>query len=314
MSTREQGSPDDPQAKATLTAIVPMSLSCPDVVYRPEDQKHPLAETSMSFQDLGSSVWVAELHGMLNGQTAGRVAEILGIAAGAGEQLGLAYACTLDAKRWLSRPTDDEPKNLLSARVFAEMTNYYVLGAGHALFNSTSRLLAMDPTCAAKLKLTPFDPNPNPLKDWPSFNSKTVKTLETLLDNRQLPLTKSLVRLLRDLVDDARWMALVDRRNTGYHRWRPQSVEGGTATTSPWREVAAGQVVMQISSSSGHVPLDSQLLVDEARAGLDALGAAMAQWLELMPATFAELGVPAFAVDVDDSSAATTDGTTNDHA
>lgn len=295
MSTREQGSPDDPQAGATLTALVPLSLSCPDVIYRPEDREHPLAETSVSFQDLGSSVWMPEMHGMLNGQAPGRVAEILGIAAGAGEQLGLAYACTLDARRWLAHPTDDEPKNLLSARAFAEMANYYVLGAGHALFNSTSRLLAMDPACAAKLKLTPFDPNPNPHKAWPSFNSKTVETLEKILDGRQLPLTKSLVQLLRDLVDDARWMALVDRRHTGYHRWRPQSVEGGAATTSPWKQGADGRLVMEISSSSGHVPLDSQLLVDEARAGLDALGEAMAQWLELMPATFAELGVPAFA-------------------
>ena len=35
MSTREPGSPDDPQAEATLTALVPLSLSCPDVIYRP---------------------------------------------------------------------------------------------------------------------------------------------------------------------------------------------------------------------------------------------------------------------------------------
>ena len=94
--------------------------------------------------------------------------------------------------------------------------------------------------------------------------------------------------------EDPRWRALVDRRDTGYHRWRPQSVPGGAATVNPWKEHAPGQYVHTVSARSHHVPPEARPLVEEAGAGLDALAESMDRWLALLPGAFGELKVPVF--------------------
>lgn len=277
-----------------LVSIVLMTLACPDVTIQAEDRKNPWVQVAMDFQMLGAQSSWADIQGVFRGQEYGRVAEILGVAAAAGEQLGLAYTCHLDAARWEANSPDDpaeSSKHLVSARAFAEMTGYYALGAAHALVNTTSRLLAIDEACSMTLEHSPFDLRRGA---WASFNSSTVKKLEKALDGQPLPKVAELVAQLRELVDDPRWRALVGRRDTGYHRWRPQSVPGGAATVNPWKEHAPGQYVYTVSARSQHVPPEARPLVEEAGAGLDALAESMDRWLAVLPAAFGELKVPVF--------------------
>lgn len=296
-SQRPVGDPNTTRSAPELASIVLMTLGAPNVTFKSSDLEHPWVDLATAFQSLGSFNSWADIHGVLHGQEFGRVAEVLGLAAAAGEQLGLAYTCHLDTARWLARPpTDiaDSSKEDVSARVFAEMGNYYALGAGHALYNASARLLSMEKMCAATLKLSPFDDRRNA---WPSFNQPSIKSLEKAISGKGLPNTLGIVKALRSLLDDTRWCALVDRRAIGYHRWRPQSVAGGAATTNPWQLNSSGQYINTLSANSQHRPLNVQDLADEAKAGLDALGESMQTWNHLLPKALRELGVPLFKVD-----------------
>lgn len=279
-----------------VVSVVLMTLSLPEVDVKAEDRAHRWAELSTEWQMLGTHSNWGEIHGTTSGVARGRMAEILGLAAAAGEQLGLALTCSLDAARWhqSAHGQADTLKHSVSARAFAEMTTYYILGAGHALANATARLLTIDSTCNERLNLAPFDDSRNA---WPSYNSQSVTKMEQALSGLALPTAASLVGETRSLVDDDRWKALIKRRNSGYHRWRPQSVAGGTATSNPWTTTSQGDHTLGISSQSHHEPPDAGELVDEAVAGLDALGESMENWLAALPGALNELGIEMFQVE-----------------
>jgi hypothetical protein len=97
-----------------------------------------------------------------------------------------------------------------------------------------------------------------------------------------------------DLTKDPRWIALSNRRDVDFHRWRPQSVDGGVATSNPWEETEGGASKLTMYATSQHQPPDTEVLMQEASDGLDALAEAMGDWLATWPSALRGLGVPVF--------------------
>ena len=290
--TTSDGPTQDQQGhtQGEVVSAVLMTLSCPSVTPKPEERTHRIVTLSEELQQLGTASSWGEMRGALSGQPYGRMAEIIGLIAAAGEQLGLSYTCKLDGERWASSAPDkgDRLNHTMAARAFAEMSSYYSLGAAHALANATLRVIAIDPD--SRLKLPPFD---DQKKSWPSFGP-AVTQAEGASGKVERPATTNLVSILRKLANDARWIALVGRRDTGYHRWRDQSTAGGVAKSNPWQEVQPRQHVLTLLGHSEHVPPEATAVLKESSDGLDALEAAARQWCDHLPDALKELGVPVF--------------------
>lgn len=198
-----------------------------------------VSETALAWQANGNDADFAEMSAVVNRADPGRMYIIIGRIASAGEQLGLAGIAYRDARAWLEKGgTGDAVR--IRARALAEVVSYFALSAAHGVANVTARLLALELRSRAILAslekqsggFAPFDP-----KDagWLPMNARTVASLEAAVVHHQPTVTR-LVALLRSLVDDVDWSRLVERRHIDFHRWRPQSIEGGVAKNSPWRE------------------------------------------------------------------------------
>ena len=74
-----------------------------------------------------------------------------------------------------------------------------------------------------------------------------------------------------------------------FHRWRPQSVDGGVATSNPWEQTADGNFQLTMYATSQHQPPDTEEVVQEASDGLEALAEAMSDWLAAWPDAIRDL-------------------------
>lgn len=244
-----------------------------------------LFDTAIRWQRHGNDAEFAEMSAVANRAEPGRMYIIVGRIASAGEQLALAGIAYRDARAWLANGGTGAAVRV-PARALAEVVSYFAISAAHGLVNVTARLLALEERSrvilAAREKSSrgfpPFDPKDT---TWLPINTRTVESLEAASVHHQ-PAVRDSVTLLRALVDDQRWSGLVDRRNTDFHRWRPQSVEGGVATTSPWLGFEDYQV-LTVRDGGALIPESHEQLIADTRLGLERLEATMRAWIELFP-------------------------------
>jgi hypothetical protein len=86
---------------------------------------------------LGAQYEWAEVHGVSKGLPHGYFADLLGRAAAAGEQLGLAFAALRYAEIWrdtAAEPTGETHRNV-AGRAIAEASGLWAVSAGHAAVN-----------------------------------------------------------------------------------------------------------------------------------------------------------------------------------
>ncbi len=253
--------------------------------YSAFDQR--VIQTALAWQVRGEQATFQEMRAISLRVQPNRAYVLYGRIASAGEQLGLAGAAYRDACAWLSSVHSDNEVRP-PARALAEIASYYALAAAHGLVNVTARLLAFDNRSRAVLTqrfkaskgFPPFDEKTD---HWLAFNAGSVTGLEQAVDHHRDEV-REIVGLLRTLVEDDRWTRLVERRNTDFHRWRPQSVAGGVEPASPWIEAEAdGERFSVLTVYQGETlqPDDHRLLIAEAGRALDALEAAMRAWNEL---------------------------------
>lgn len=89
-----------PEDDASVVAAVLLTLFSGTVnPVTPNDTA--IIEAAKQWQMMGTRAGTAEIRGMLNGIPEGRLTEIFGRIASAGEQLGLAMTCSRDANGWL---------------------------------------------------------------------------------------------------------------------------------------------------------------------------------------------------------------------
>lgn len=254
-------------------------------------------EVSLNWQQLGALADSSEPHGTLAGMPLGYMAELLGRAAAAGEQLGLALTAVRDAEVWVGFDPDrgDENRRVIAGRALAEASGLWAVSTGHAVTNVVARVIRAHKRAVHLDKAFGWAGPPLPFVEERhsnlSLNLSTVSALKRAAGETREQALRSIVEPLDQLVGSAAWLALVTRRDLGYHRWRPQSVDGGALTTNPWVDQGDGTSVLSIGMSSGHVPPDIGILVRESRAGYDTLSSAMATILQMLPMAMQSSGI-----------------------
>ncbi|MGZ0213304.1 MAG: hypothetical protein ACKVI4_12610 [Actinomycetales bacterium] len=280
-----------------VVAVVPQTLFAgPATPPRPRDEH--IIEVSRETQKLGVHAVFFELHGANHGLPRGRLSEVLGRAASAGEQLGLASATSRDAHRWLAQ-SDQSLIQQVASRALAEITGYYTLSAAHGLGNVTLRALLTNKVSAAVVnemypRAQGFMPFSDNREAWVVLGARLVKTIEAAAATVGGADISALVNAVVSLQSDPRWTALEQRRGIDFHRWRPQSIDGGVRTQNPWQDLGNGQ--FSISTPQDNIVPDHEALVREADEALDALAEAMDKWQEALPMAMRDLGVPIFKV------------------
>lgn len=293
--------PTPPEA-LEITAQLLLSLSSGgDPATWPETL--PLtAQVAMDWQNLGPMSTFSELHGRAARLPPGRLSEIIGRVAAAGEQLGLAWTYEQDMLRWNDAAVRNREARGLAARSLAEIVGYYAISAGHGLINVTLRTLLIHDGAAAVIngkykRAEGFEPYADTREVWRPLNEPGAELLQKAAGVTAQPSTIRLADLLADLTRDPRWAAVSGQRDIDFHRWRPQSVTGGVATTNPWEPTAGGAHQLRAYVTSQHQPPDTNLLMQEASAGLTALAETMRDWLAAWPTALRSLGVPVFKQD-----------------
>lgn len=275
---------DFPASGGEVVAMVSISLH-PRGIRTRDPEILGLAPVSLEWQKVGAQADVLEMHGTTHGMPEGRMYEVAGRAAAAGEQLGLALAALSDAHEWLDPANEEKRTRDMGARATAEVAGYYAKGAAHGLANVAIRTLMTHPSTADGLNIAfksakgfaPFSEAPGA---WVSLNAHVAaKVVDAIPDNFG-PAVQSLGSLLVDLVEDPQWDALADRRDVDYHRWRPQSIAGGVAPQTPWDSSVPGSRFMELDFTSRYVPTEPTAIVAEATAGVIALGGRMGTWLD----------------------------------
>lgn len=139
-----------------------------------------------------------------------------------------------------------------------------------------------------------FAPFSDDREAWVVLSPRLVTALEAAAAAVGGAGISELVNAVASLRQDPRWTALEQRRGVDFHRWRPQSIDGGVRTQNPWQDLGNGQ--FSISAPQDNVVPDHQALVREADEALDALADAMDKWQEALPRAMRDLGVPIFKV------------------
>lgn len=266
------------------------------VVPPASDPRPAVQELAADWQQAGIYAEWGELHGALRGVEEGRVSELLGRMAAAGEQLGLAWTMDQELQRWYAAP-GDPPGRTLATRALAEMCGYYLLSAAHGLANLTLRTLALNKSAARVLarrwpKSKGFAPFLDDREAWPPFTRTLAYcAVEAGTATGEAAVT-NLGEVLVELAEDERWNALERRRHDDYHRWRPQSLPGGSVPRrSLWHRESPGTRSLA-GGADFYDPVDHRALAATASAGLDALAEAMHAWDAGWPYALKALGVP----------------------
>ena len=289
----------DQKSKGAVVASVVGTLSPGDVGKPFTDMDRVRAMVSHDWQMLGAQYEWAEIHGVSKGLPHGYFADLLGRAAAAGEQLGLAFAALRDAEVWRDTATEPATANHrnIAGRAVAEASGLWAVSAGHAVVNVVARVIRIHREAAVldtKLRWTglpaPFDSGR--LANL-SLNPETVKYILAAAGQTGEGALTDLVEPLDDLVRSAAWAALVARRDAGYHRLRPQSIEGGVPSVNPWvTDKAAGTLTLSVLTFSDYVPPVLEEVVAETHAGYEALSSAMRDVHDRVPAALRAAGVP----------------------
>jgi hypothetical protein len=288
-----------PKQHGPVVAAVVSSLSPGDVGKPFTTADRARAMVSHDWQMLGAQYEFAEIHGVSRGLPRGYFADLLGRAAAAGEQLGLAFAALRDAEVW--RDTDIEPTSAnqrnIAGRAIAEASGLWAVSAGHAAVNVVARIVRIHGEAGTLDKKLRWDGLPTPFDTGRfanlSLNAETAKSIGAAARRTREPALVELVEPISTLTKSAAWGALVLRRDAGYHRLRPQSVQGGVPSANPWEpDRSAGAWTLSVSTFSHYLPPVLEDVVSETHAGYEALASAMTQVHDRLPAALAAAGVP----------------------
>ena len=120
----------------------------------------------------------------------------------------------------------------MAMRALAEMCGYYLLAAAHGLGNLTVRTLMLSRPAAAALNIKlpstkGFPPFSEDRASWPPLNSKMASAAKHAALASGEGAAVDLAQVILDILAAPRWIALVNRRDTDFHRWRPQGLPTG---------------------------------------------------------------------------------------
>lgn len=289
----DDNSPAEQQDRSgPVVAVGLLSLSPHPVPLELTAAERNRLDVARELQLIGTHAHFAEARGVFSGQPQGRVIEILGRTAAAGEQLMLAGTSLLDVRRWPATGVDPLAREV-AMRALREGANYFSLSAAHGVVNSTVRLLLLDEEARTTLLqghpgAKGFMPFSSRRAAWLAVSPSVSDTLQQVSASRSKAV-RALTKALAELTADARWVALMARRDVDFHQFRPQSISGGVPPRNPWTPLPAGQASMAVGPAGAHRPPDATALAAESAAALDALTSAAEVWLEAYPEAFNDL-------------------------
>ena len=187
----------------------------------------------------------------------------------------------------------------MATRALAEMCGYYLLAAAHGLGNVTVRTLMLSGPAATALKIKVpeakgFPPFSEDRAAWPPLNSRLAAAAKDAAVATGEGAAVDLAQVVVDLLAAPRWTALVSRRDTDYHRWRPQGLpSGGVPQRSLWDRTQPGTRTLS-GRALFYDPVDHKALCRVAGDALDELDTAMRKWLEMWPGALTACGAPLF--------------------
>ncbi len=303
MTTTESDPDDVAEDGATVAMVLRQLTWLPPgtAAVHPTLERASIQRTAINWQELGAHAQWAELHGATKGAVEGRMSELMGRAAVGGEQLGLAWTLDQELQRWDIIGAAGHSGRSMATRALAEMCGYYLLAAAHGLGNLTVRTLMLSRPAAAVLNIKlssakGFPPFSEDRAAWPPLNSKMASAAKYAALASGEGAAVDLAQVILDLLAAPRWIALVNRRDTDFHRWRPQGLPtGGVPQRSLWDRPQPGTRILS-GGASFYDPVDHEELCRIAGDALDELGEAMKKWLDMWSAVLAALGVGVFKV------------------
>ena len=288
---------EGPRGRVAAAVVGTLAPGDGGKAFSPAD--HAKAMVPHDWQMLGAQYEWAEIHGVSKGLPHGYFADLLGRAAAAGEQLGIAFAALRDAEVW--RDTSVEPATAthrnIAGRAMAEACGLWAVSAGHAAANVVARIVRLHSGASSLDKKLKWAGYPAPFDSGRaanlSLNVETMKFIKAAaVATGESPLVQ-LVEPLHALTEGSAWVAMTARRDAGYHRLRPQSIEGGVPGANPWvADQTAGILTLSVSTFSDYVPPVLEDVVSETQQGYDALSSAMSAVHGRLPLAISAAGVP----------------------
>lgn len=284
------------ESPSTTIALVPPSL-VPLAPLPPTDRETYISDTAMELQKTGgrpdSTGAFVFFH--LGPEWVDRITEIMGRVGSAGEQLAIALATNRDARRWTAPDASgmDVQFATMAVRAQAEMTAMWTLSAAHGLANALVRLLLLDADAAkvltdARPNAKGFPPFSEDQAAWVSFEPTIMKVARRAAAASPSPAVVVAARALSSLFGDKRWDDLLDLRNVGFHRWRPQTVDGGTPKASSVT-ISATSRSISVGVGPSNVAPDIETTLKIAEAGLSIFAKAARTFDECIHAAINEL-------------------------
>lgn len=310
--------PHSPSRSPALVAVVPVRLAAAtEVTSLPmavDDSRHEAVRTrALEWQQQSGDAWFWEMAAAASPE--GTAYALAGQMASVGEQLALAYSAAVEVALWQIRLTagdDDEVVAEMSMRAMAEAQSLFVIGAGHALANVAVRALTLDHTLTAALvqafargsSIPTFAPFSEQPADWISLNPTSCRHLNKVAQGSGSQNIVALIKPVAELGFGAPWKALVERRGTDFHRWRPQT-HGlqGIPHSTPWRHTPAtpgtpGERVLAMGQPRYEDARGlAQDVADLASEAMFALSDAMDCFLTAWTGASQELGGPHYRLD-----------------
>jgi hypothetical protein len=293
----------DDAAEHQLVAMILQTFAArlPDSASRPTATRREILEISKEWQTVG--VWADwfELKATELEIERDRLHELAGCVAAAGEQLGLAWTSEQESVRWHRDQSDGRS---MAVRAMADIRAHFSLGAAHGMGNATLRTLSLSPIATeaivqANRRIRRYPPFSDDRDAWPSFNNQLVSALEAgaraVADARVSRHTA----ILRELLGDARYQAMEERRGMDFHRWRPQGLPPGSNVPrhSLWK-VSGGAQSLEFGGRLPYDPLaDPDAVASIATDGMDAVAEAMRAWIDSWPHALAALNAEILKAD-----------------
>ncbi|MFJ2543050.1 hypothetical protein [Microbacterium sp. NPDC087589] len=263
-------------AALVLPSLVPVAPS----PFSPREKL--IADTALSLQMTAASPDSAGVRALvyLGVEWVDRFTEMLGRIGSAGEQLALALATNKDARRWTAADASERDPQYatMGVRAQAEMTALWTLGSAHGLANALVRALRLNTDArqivdSAFPGAAGFPPFSETQQAWVSFEPGVMRVARAAAGASASPATVTIAASLSNLFGDKRWKDFLDLRNVGFHRHRPQSVDGGTPkTSSVTHSPTSYSISVGVGPSNVAPQIDEVLAV--AEAGLDLYSAA----------------------------------------
>jgi hypothetical protein len=271
---------ESPHPPSLVALVLPSLVPVPPNPATAREQK--ISEVA---RDLQTTAGNSDLAGVgafihLGPEWVDPIAEILGRIGSAGEQLALALATNRDARRWTvaDAATLDPQYATMGVRAQAEMTAMWTLSAAHGLANALVRLLRLNDDARKSIdasfpKAGGFPPFSEDQSAWVSFEPSVMKAAREAAAVSRSRATITVAKTLSDLFSDNRWAKFLELRNVGFHRWRAQSVDGGTPKASSLT-VSGSSRFMEAGIGPTNVAPDMGTTLQIAEAGLDLFSSA----------------------------------------